>query len=98
MAIKIATPKAPPVQDLPAVIAADVVTIKELYPNISNKIAALWGTVQLHKFLNQVIIDDRGNRQGFPQPIISALMRVFQNHSKVVPHALPPDDTWDHVL
>lgn len=98
MIIKFAKPKAPTLEALPPVIVQDVVIIQELYPNISNKIAALWGSVQLHKFLNQMIIDDRGNRQGFPQPIISALMRVFQYHTRVVPHALPQDDTWDHVL
>jgi hypothetical protein len=98
MVIKIATPKAPPLGTLPNAVQPDVIIIGELYPNISNKIAALWGSVQLHKYLNQVIIDDRGNRQGFPQPIISALMRIYQHHTTVLPDALPPDSAWDHVL
>lgn len=98
MAIKICAPKAPPAQLLPPVIEPDVSVIKEHYPIISNKISALWGTIQLHKFLNQVIIDDRGNRQGFPQPVISALLRVYQYHTRLVPNALTPDDTWDHAM
>jgi hypothetical protein len=98
MAIKIATPKAPPIEALPPVIQPDVLIIREQYPNIGNKIASLWGSVQLHKYLNQIIIDDRGGRQGFPQPIISALLRIFQHHSTLVPVNVGLDGTWDHAM
>lgn len=97
MAIKIATPKATPVESLPLVIQPDVLIIREKYPNIGNKIAALWGSAQLHKYLNQIIIDDRGGRQGFPQPIVSALLRIFQHHSSLVPIHVGMDSTWDHA-
>jgi len=97
MAIKIATPKAPPVEALPPVIQSDVLIIRAHYPNIGNKIAALWGSVQLHKYLNQIIIDDRGDRQGFPQPVVSALLRIFQHHSSVAPADAAMDATWDHA-
>lgn len=98
MAIKIASPKTPTLDALPAAVVPDVSVIREHYPNIGNKISALWGSVQLHNFLNQIIIDDRGDRQGFPPPIVSALLRIYQYHTTLVPQAIPPADTWDHVL
>lgn len=95
MAIKIATPKAIPSQAMPPDIAPDVSIIQENYPGIGNKITMLWGSVQLHKYLNQLIIDDRGDRQGFPAHVISALLRIFQFHTSLVPETIVTGGIWD---
>lgn len=98
MAIKIVVPKAPVAPALPAAVAGNVSLIREQYPKIGDKIAVMWGSVELHKYLSEIIFDARGGRQGFPAPVISALLQVFEQHSALLPKSDDEDDTWDHVL
>ncbi|MBI4807651.1 MAG: hypothetical protein HY799_01685 [Nitrosomonadales bacterium] len=88
MAIKIVAPKAP--------VAPDVSLILEHYPKVGEKIAVMWGSQELHKYLGDTIFDARGGRQGFPMSVVSALLRLFQYHSTLIPGS--EDDAWDHVL
>jgi hypothetical protein len=38
----------------------------EDHPRIAQRIEQLWGTSECEQYLNTLIIDNRGNRQGFP--------------------------------
>ncbi len=96
MALNIVVPKAPPAPALPRGIASDYSAIQEQYPSISAKIAQMWGSVTLQDYLNKIIIDDRGGRQGFPVSILSALMRLYEYHGSLVPDTRT-GGTWDHV-
>jgi hypothetical protein len=46
----------------------------EDYPRISERIQQLWGTPDCEAYLNSLVIDTRGNRQGFPPPIMEELL------------------------
>ena len=81
----------------PAVIAHDLRLILEHYPNVGKKIAQLWGSVDLHHYLNTVVFDDRGGRLGFPEAIVSALFRVSEVHKTLVP-VKSGGDIWDVIL
>lgn len=65
------------------------VVIKQHHPHISDKVELLWGTPELHNYLNSLIIDDRHyrtgeTRQGFRPEVIAALMKLHQQHSDVI--------------
>jgi hypothetical protein len=45
----------------------------------------MWGYVELQNYLSTIILDERGDRQGFPKPVLAALMEVHKRHSKMVP-------------
>jgi hypothetical protein len=85
MTLKISVPKPPPAPTLPADIAPDVAVIQEKYPRIGNRIALLWGSAELQKFLNELIFDARGDRQGFPPDAAEILLRIHRYHGKLVP-------------
>ncbi|MDO8988798.1 MAG: hypothetical protein Q7U91_04110 [Sideroxyarcus sp.] len=87
MAINIVKPKAPPAPSLPADLAADFALVQERFPKIGEKIALMWGTVGLQKYLSTTIFDERGGRQGFPLPVVTALMHLFEYHTTLVPDA-----------
>ncbi len=96
MAIKIATPKAPGVPVLPTTIAPDFSLIQEQFPKIGEKITVMWGSVALQDYLNKIVFDERGGRQGFPMPVVSALMRLHEYHGTLMPEA-KAEDTWDGI-
>ena len=97
MAIKIATPKAPTAPALPPDIAPDFALIQEDFPKIGEKITLMWGAVVLQQYLSKIIFDERGGRQGFPMPVVSALMRLYEYHGTLMPEAKAGDD-WEHIV
>jgi hypothetical protein len=46
----------------------------EDYPRISSRIEQLWGTADCEAYLNSLVIDTRGNRQGFPPAMMEELL------------------------
>jgi hypothetical protein len=50
------------------------------YPRIFNKIAALWATPkQCEQYLDELLMDERGTRQGFPSDVATELT-VLKSH------------------
>ena len=52
------------------------------FERIANAIATLWGDKACDPYLDKLIMDDRGNRQGFPQDVLSAIMKLAVEHHK----------------
>jgi hypothetical protein len=77
----------PPRPDPLAVIAAG-------YPRIAERIGILWGTPQLDAYLDQLLIDDRGNRQGFPPPVVAALLEISGQHQRQYGFGGPGVEDW----
>jgi hypothetical protein len=50
------------------------------YPRIAERIAKLWGSAECDRYLAELLIDSRGNRQGFPPPVVSALLALSEEH------------------
>ena len=46
----------------------------EDYPRICMRVQQLWGTAECEAYLNTLVIDTRGNRQGFPPPMMEELL------------------------
>lgn len=96
MTIKIATPKIPNAPVLPPDLAADYSLIQEQFPKVGEKITRMWGSVVLQEYLTKIIFDERGGRQGFPMPVVSALMRLHEYHGTLMPQA-KAGDTWERI-
>jgi hypothetical protein len=96
MAINIVSPKKPSAPALPPGIASDFSLVQERFPKIGEKIALIWGTVGLQTYLSKTIFDERGGRQGFPLPVVSALMRLYEFHETLLPPLeTTPEQVWD---
>lgn len=48
--------------------------IETAFPSIMEKITLIWGHPECETFLNHLMIDDRGNRQGFNLDVMGELM------------------------
>lgn len=57
-----------------------VALLKTQFPRIHQNLVALWGTGQGEAYLDGLILDDRGNRQGFPPDVLRALLVLQRVH------------------
>ena len=78
-------PKAPPYQPFPVVA--------QHYPRIAQAIRQLWGTPEMDRFFNRMLIDERGNRAGFPPEVVKALLALSQLHQQAYLYRTP-EDVW----
>jgi len=62
------------------------------FPRIANKLARVWRQpAQRDRYLDELLIDTRGNRQGFPLPILSELAALKELSRSAAP---PGGDVW----
>ncbi|KAF0811945.1 hypothetical protein IGB42_03487 [Andreprevotia sp. IGB-42] len=68
------------------------------YPRIASTIVDLWGSRHLDKYFEDLLIDERGDRQGFPPSVVHelmALMRAYDWQRNIKPAVVP--DIWGHT-
>jgi hypothetical protein len=94
MDIKTPAPDSQSATAMPAALKPELLLILQSFPRVAEEISRLWGTIDLQDYLNQTIFDERGGRQGFPVPVVMALERIFEDHSKLFPQAIE-DPFWD---
>ena len=64
------------------------------FERIAKAIEILWGDKDCEKYLNDLIMDNRGNRRGFPAEVLSAIIKLSVEHSKKFASS---DDIWNSV-
>lgn len=67
--------------------------LNQQYPRILERIAQLWGTSQIDKYLQDLLLDTRGGRQGFAPEVMSELM-FLQGLNLEGREAGPVTDVW----
>lgn len=66
------------------------------FPHMANALAARWGDmVALRGYLDGLLIDDRGNRQGLPDDVAEELAGL-KDYYETVLHPVP-QTVWDEV-
>ena len=54
------------------------------FPNILDKLMAMWDSVEFDSFLNTFMLDKRDHpRHGFPPKVASELLRISMLHSEL---------------
>jgi len=64
------------------------------HPRIFERIGQLWGTSQLDSYLQELLIDSRGGRQGFASEVMSDLMFLHGLHQDAKDEARASTDVW----
>jgi hypothetical protein len=57
------------------------IIIEREYPRVAKAIEMTWGHRELDDYLQKLIISDRGGRDGFPQQVLAALMKLSKQHA-----------------
>ncbi len=53
-------------------------SIEELHPGLLKRISAIWQSTECYEYLKRLIIDDRGDRNGFDPNVMSELLFLSQ--------------------
>jgi hypothetical protein len=68
---------------------AQPLALMQRFPRIANQLAAVWSeTPSLRSYLDGLLVDDRGHRQGFPQDVLSELLSLRLYHASLHPQEL----------
>jgi hypothetical protein len=66
------------------------------FPKILTRIELLWGSLELHKYLEDTVFTDRSDRQGFSIEVLKALGEIHAEHTQVLKqNKLIAEDVWD---
>jgi hypothetical protein len=57
------------------------VTVQKGYPRIAEAIETTWGHRELDDYLQRLIVTNHGDREGFPSPVLAALMKLSGQHA-----------------
>lgn len=68
--------------------------LKTLFPRIYQNLVTMWGTGPSEAYLDSLIMDDRGNRQGFPPDVLRALLVLQRVHFQTF-GTFKKVDPWD---
>jgi hypothetical protein len=75
-------PNAPAREIVREVEEPPFVVIAREHPRVAKAIELTWGHPELDDYLQKLIVADRGGREGFSRPTMSALMQLSQQHSE----------------
>ena len=73
-----------------------IAVLKNNFPRIHQNIVSMWGRPEGEEFLDNLIMDDRGGRQGFPQDVMGALLLLQRVHFQKF-GTFKKVDPWDLV-
>jgi hypothetical protein len=87
-----APPPAPAIN--PAASSSNARAAIEAYPHLLQPLCTLWGHPEFDRYVNRLMVDDRGGRKGFSPEVVEELLFLAQlNH-----HYCPtwrPRDPWE---
>ncbi len=66
-----------------------ITILESKYPRIMENIIVLWGFQEMNEFFRKLILDDRGDRQGFPPEAWDELNALSTLHLILVPDNKP---------
>ena len=69
--------------------------LEQQYPRVLNKILALWDTPSIEAYFADLLVDDRGNRAGFPKEVASDIFYLSTLLQEKVER--DPSNPWGHI-
>jgi ankyrin repeat protein len=69
--------------------------LEQGYPRILAKILELWNTPEADAYFNDLLIDERGDRQGFPLHVASEIIHLSLIHARQTVPPPPQNDLWE---
>lgn len=68
------------------------------FPRIAERIAGLWGHREIEAYFQDLMIDERGNRHGFPPEVLMDIFRLRTYHRSLFPPSVRSVDTWADLI
>ena len=68
------------------------------YPRIADKIVQLWGTPEIEAYFQELMLNDRGDRQGFSQPVLTEILNLRTWYRSRLPPQPRSVDNWVDMI
>lgn len=68
------------------------------FPHVIDRIVALWGSADLHPFLEALMLADRPGRQGFPPDVATEIFRLVNVLDDLDQKPVSSKTAWDLAL
>jgi hypothetical protein len=65
------------------------------FPHIYEKVKLLWGYPELFAFMEELLFDNRCDRQGFPISVMQEIHLLYNIHTELVYNPTKKRDIWD---
>lgn len=65
----------------------------EAYPHLLQPLCTLWGHPEFDRYVNRLVVDDRGGRKGFTAEVVEELLFLAQLNHQFCP-SWSPRDPW----
>jgi len=70
--------------------------LKEKFPRIYEQVAQSWGSLNLHRYFQDLLTTHRPGRQGFPLDVLRAITELHDEHQELLKkRGLIRLDIWD---
>jgi hypothetical protein len=80
--------------ELPQEIAP--LALAKQFPRIVNRLSRFWDSPQMmHEYFQQLLLDRRGKRKGFPQKVMNELYALAEYYRAL--HKTTNSDVWDSI-
>ncbi len=66
----------------------------EAHPHLLQPLSTLWGHPEFDRYVNRLVVDDRGGRKGFSAEVVEELLFLAQLNHQFCPSWLPRDP-WE---
>lgn len=65
--------------------------LEKQFPRIVINLTLQWGSKELTPYFGQLLFDQRGGRQGFPEAVLSDILFLSSLHETLMHHPQKPD-------
>lgn len=70
--------------------------LAQTYPRVANRLALCWGdSALIEQVFNELLLDRRGGRRGFPPPVAHELLQLRERHESLPCTSADGGDRWD---
>jgi hypothetical protein len=77
-------------------IDAKITQLAVRYPRVANQLAENWSRPDIIKpYLDTLLIDDRGGREGFPADVVAELLRLSHYYETLMSPAIQEKTVWE---
>jgi len=71
---------------LPAALSASTSSqIEARFPRIASAITLLWGNPEMDAYFTRIMVDERGDREGFPPEVMAEILFLANLHTNAYP-------------
>ena len=79
-----------------SIMFKELFTKLDKYPHVQQRLTLYWGSFECRKYLQELLLPDRTDRQGFPYSDIHTITALLELHDEAFPKFKPNTPHWSY--